>query len=59
VEFVLGNIVRIDEDVIQIYDDYDVIISAKMSFINLESGSELVSPLSGFALHKPKSDWPI
>jgi len=24
VEFVLGNIVRIDEDVIQIYDDYDV-----------------------------------
>src|SRR5882724_10374085 len=24
VEFVLGNIVGIDEDVIQIYDDYDV-----------------------------------
>ena len=24
VEFVLGNIVRIDKDVIQIYDDYDV-----------------------------------
>jgi len=23
-EFVLGNVVRIDEDVIQIYDDYDV-----------------------------------
>jgi len=22
--FVLGNVVRIDEDVIQIYDDYDV-----------------------------------
>ena len=24
VEFVLGNVVGIDEDVIQIYDDYDV-----------------------------------
>jgi len=23
-EFVLGNVVRIDEDVIQIYDDYDI-----------------------------------
>jgi len=26
VEFVLRNVVRIDEDVIKIYDDYDVII---------------------------------
>ena len=32
VDFVLRNVVRIDEDVVQIYDDYDVV---KMLFINL------------------------
>ena len=35
VGFVLGNVVRIDEDVIQTYDGYDVDQSAKMTFINL------------------------
>jgi len=34
-EFVLRNVVGIDEDVIQIYDDYDINQSAKMLFINL------------------------
>jgi len=35
VEFVLRNIVGIDEDVIQIYDDYDVNHICEMLFINL------------------------
>ena len=33
--FVLGNVVGIDEDVIQIYDDMMSIISMKMLFMNL------------------------
>jgi len=35
VEFVLGNVFGMDEDVVQIYDDYTLIISMKMPFINL------------------------
>jgi len=34
-EFVLGNVVGIDEDVIQIYDDYDIDHICEFSFINL------------------------
>ena len=33
--FVFRNVVRIDEDVIQIYDDYDVDNVCEISLINL------------------------
>jgi len=50
-KFVLGNIVRIDEDAVQIYDDNDVDHIHEMMFINLwkEAGA-LVSP-SGITDH--------
>jgi len=49
--FVLGNIVGIDEDVIQIYDDYDINhICENVIHKSLKSGGCLVSP-SGITNH--------
>src|SRR5882724_11458928 len=45
VEFMLGNIVGIDEDVIQIYDDYDVIhICENVVHKSLKSGGCISKP---------------
>jgi len=45
-EFVLGNVVGIDEDVIQIYDDYDINhICENVIHKSLKAVGALVSPL--------------
>ena len=44
VEFVLGNIVRIDKDVVQIYDDYDVNHICKNVHKSLKSGGCISKP---------------